>query len=60
MDLHRADRHRRGRFRELHGRIIAARLVVRNDQATLERLDEITGGGYSAAAGRAACPSPGR
>ncbi len=40
------DGHRR--FRALHERIIAARLVVRNDQATGKRLDELTGGGYSA------------
>ncbi len=35
-------------FRELHGKIIAAHIVVRNDQASAARLDELTDGGYSA------------
>ena len=36
------------RFRELHGRMVAARLRVRHDQASRARLDELTGGRYSA------------
>ncbi|MDE0281949.1 MAG: hypothetical protein OXN16_12880 [Gammaproteobacteria bacterium] len=45
------------KFRELHGKIIAAHIVVRNDQASLARLDELTGGAYSATAGN--MPNPG-
>ncbi|MDE0280465.1 MAG: hypothetical protein OXN16_05195 [Gammaproteobacteria bacterium] len=36
------------RFRELHGRMVAARLRVRHDQASRARLDALTGGRYSA------------
>ena len=36
------------RFRALHDRIIRAHLAVRNDQASRKRLDELTGGEYSA------------
>jgi len=36
------------RFRELRGRMVAARLRVRHDQASRARLDELTGGRYSA------------
>ncbi|MXY65067.1 MAG: hypothetical protein F4206_00590 [Gammaproteobacteria bacterium] len=36
------------RFRALHGRIVDARLRVRHEQASRARLDELTGGHYSA------------
>ena len=42
------------RFHALHGKIITAHLVVHNDQASAKRLDEMTGGGYSATARRIA------
>ncbi len=34
-------------FRELHDRIVSARIVVRHDQASAARLDELIGGEYS-------------
>ena len=36
------------KFQELHNRIIRAHIIVRNDQASAARLDELTGGEYSA------------
>ena len=39
------------KFRDLHGRIAAARLVVHNSHASERRLNELTGGEYSAMAG---------
>lgn len=36
------------RFRELQEKIADARLLARNDQASRKRLDELTGGEYSA------------
>ena len=45
------------KFRELHGKIIAAHIVVRNNQASEARLDELTDGAYSATGGNA--PNPG-
>ena len=36
------------KFRDLHGRIAAARLVVHNTHASERRLKELTGGEYSA------------
>ncbi len=34
------------KFRELHGKFIAAHIVLRNDQASLARPDELTAGEY--------------
>ena len=36
------------RFRELHGKIIPAHVIVRNDQASEARLDGPAGGAYPA------------
>ena len=35
------------KFQELHAKIVAAHLVVRNDQATERRLNELTEGQYA-------------
>lgn len=50
--IERASTRGHRRFRALHEKIIRAHLVVHNDQATAKRLDELTGGGYSATARR--------
>ncbi len=55
LDLHRTGEHgRTRRFHALHGKVITTHIVMHNDQASAKRLDELTGGGYSATAQRIA------